>query len=296
MESKTKHRILGAVVMAGLAVLMYPLIQGNDNLPNEQALVKAPAFPDQAVQVSADAPDEAISNTTPKPNVASTDMLIEDKVDQSESDNPQSDPNVANVSAQTLAPAPEAPAAVEAQAKPEPEAAAQPEVSQAASEEPVSEKAVTTESNAQAAANNAADAPAADKPEPKKAAAPVSKKSVKTAAKTAGKVKVYSHIASKPGFTAEPLNSNGLMELKRAAWVIQLGSFKQKANALRLVNKLRANGYRAFIQNVSASSGENTRVFVGPEHHQSSARLVASELEKEMKLHGIVISYQPFSL
>ena len=50
------------------------------------------------------------------------------------------------------------------------------------------------------------------------------------------------------------------------------------------------------IQRVDLSSGENTRVFVGPEHQQASARLVATSLEKDMRLHGIVISYQPFSL
>jgi len=94
----------------------------------------------------------------------------------------------------------------------------------------------------------------------------------------------------------QPLDNNGLLQLKKSAWVIQLGSFKEKSNALRMVNKLRASGYRAFIQHVSGNGGQNTRVFVGPEQQQASARIVASELESNLKLHGIVISYKPFSL
>jgi DedD protein len=120
-------------------------------------------------------------------------------------------------------------------------------------------------------------------------------KSVKPAKPT-----IYSKISTGTkaslAYKQAPIDNNGLLQLKKSAWVIQMGSFKQKSNALKLVNKLRAKGYRAFIQNVNMASGENTRVFVGPEHQQASARIVATELANDMKLHGIVISYKPFTL
>ncbi|TAK79323.1 MAG: hypothetical protein EPO11_00170 [Gammaproteobacteria bacterium] len=93
-----------------------------------------------------------------------------------------------------------------------------------------------------------------------------------------------------------PISNNGLASLKNPAWVIQIGSFKNKTNALRLVNQLRASGYRAFIQQVSTSLGNNTRVFVGPEAKFASAHALANQLESTMRIHGIIISYKPLTL
>lgn len=93
-----------------------------------------------------------------------------------------------------------------------------------------------------------------------------------------------------------PLDKNGLFNLKSPVWVIQLGSFKNKTNALKLVNQLRASGYRAFIQEVNTSMGDSTRVFVGPENKQAFARDIANQLENSLHMHGIIISYKPLAL
>jgi cell division septation protein DedD len=93
----------------------------------------------------------------------------------------------------------------------------------------------------------------------------------------------------------EMANDESLTKLNSSVWVIQLGSFKNKTNALRLVNKLRANGYKAFIQQVSAVSG-GTRVFVGPEHKKTLAHALASRLQNEMHIKGVVVSYKPLTL
>lgn len=99
--------------------------------------------------------------------------------------------------------------------------------------------------------------------------------------------------------TATPKNTTiddeALLKLKGTVWVVQIGSFKNKANALRLVNQLRSNGYRAFIQS-AANSSDTTRVFVGPEHTKPIARDLANRLQNEMKIHGIVVSYKPLTL
>ena len=82
------------------------------------------------------------------------------------------------------------------------------------------------------------------------------------------------------------------MQMKKSAWAIQIGSFKSKANALRLVNRLRSGGYHAFIKEASTS----VRVYVGPENKRAIASMLADRIEYEMKLHGVVVSYQPLTL
>lgn len=91
-------------------------------------------------------------------------------------------------------------------------------------------------------------------------------------------------------------NENTGLKLHQVAWVIQIGSFKHKPNALQLVNHLRAHGYHAFIQQISTSLGNSTRVFVGPEEQHAKARKLAVRLKKELQIDGIVISYKPLSL
>ena len=90
--------------------------------------------------------------------------------------------------------------------------------------------------------------------------------------------------------------SDGLIKLNEPGWVIQVASFKNKVAAIRLVNHLRANGYHAFMQRMNTIFGESTTVFVGPEYKQAYARSLASRLESDMHIRGIVISYKPLTL
>jgi len=88
----------------------------------------------------------------------------------------------------------------------------------------------------------------------------------------------------------------GLLKLKGPVWVIQLGSFKDKTNALQMVNQLRANGYQAFLQEVSTALEVSTRVYVGPEQKHVNALALANRLQNEMNIKGIIISYKPLTL
>lgn len=88
----------------------------------------------------------------------------------------------------------------------------------------------------------------------------------------------------------------GLLKLKSSVWVVQIGSFKDKANALRVVNQLRARGYKAFIQQINTAMNDTTRVFIGPLHKRSNAYALVERLQNEMHIKGIVISYKPLTL
>lgn len=311
MESKTKHRILGVVVLAGLVILAYPFIQRENTASNEQsaqAMVKAPAFPDQAVQVA------ATEDETQNPVAAAAAQAPTPAPDTVANAINTSTPETNTTTAQPIQPAapatprPDVAAPVTVTAPESTAPSAAPAVDQTApapdQKQPTAKTLQNTSDNSSVQVNPAK--PAADL---KTALNEVNEQSTLTQTTQHKKMahakshKAQPVIMSKLPRTAgnhagkvKSLDNNGLLKLKQSAWVIQLGSFKQKSNALKLVNKLRAKGYRAFIQNINVASGESTRVFVGPEQHQASAQVVASELQNNLKLRGIIISYKPFTL
>jgi len=299
MDSKVKHRILGVIVLAGIAIIAYPFLQKTSGIPDEKSLSEAPPFPDQAIQVSlTDSEESATKNNTDAKSNTGT----------SSSDEEQPDGAInldSSVVIDIEAPPLINPAELKDSAKnlkPDEETTQ----NQAANND--DEKQVKPDENSKESTDGAAAGDTDDdgvtetrfsqkkKPAAKTAAKPLKQQSSN---QKSSKPVIYSRLGNKEAISSyqnRPLDENGLIKMKNAAWVIQLGSFKEKANALRLVNKLRSRGYRAFIQGYSAASGEHTRVFVGPEPKQKNARLVASEIQKEMKMQGIVISYKPFTL
>lgn len=120
---------------------------------------------------------------------------------------------------------------------------------------------------------------------PEKALSPHETKSIKRAVliQTQKKSSHKNHLAN-------PLTYN------KAAWVVQMGSFKDKNNARRLTDRLRAAGFAAFTREVEAKKGTQMRVYVGPEFKQFAAVKLSSKIEHEMNLHGIVIPYNPLRL
>lgn len=302
MDSKMKHRILAIVVIAGVAVLAYPFLIGGNSNPTEQVALNPPPFPDQAIQVSAN--DEvatpnagpAQQNADDNAQIPVADNNIADQaIDDPSLTGPADDLNIAtsdtNTTTATVVPNNETitestntsaaennnTSTVIIPATPTPNV--EPKVTQQPTAEPAATQQPTT-----TRVQHVNNEPVASKKH----------KSHKQAVAEAVQSKLSkSAIAA---YKRTPIDNNGLLKLKKAAWVIQLGSFKNKAHALRLVNKLRAEGYRAFIQHVNVASGENTRVFVGPEHQEKAARQLAGEIQTSMKLRGIVISYKPFNL
>ena len=75
-----------------------------------------------------------------------------------------------------------------------------------------------------------------------------------------------------------------------SAWVVQVGSFRKKENAIVLRDRLRAAGYPAFTE-----QGRGTdpiyRVKVGPEKQRGRAEAMLAKLKSDQKLKGIVITH-----
>lgn len=319
MDSKTKHRILGVLVLVGIGVLVYPLLQSGNDIPSEQVLVKAPPFPDQASPLNQGPtptvmpqPDNAPAAAAPVAPVAapaampdssaSSENVTPDDTMRQQPDDvipPSTSSTVVNVKAPDIASPSQTP---EQPANKTPEkptsndgAASQPAPGPSSSNDV---KQASPSASLESATDNTleADVPAAEKPMKVSHQAARHVKA-KTLASAKAKLTKKTFASSVKAYTMPKQDdSNGLLKLNQVAWVIQVGSFKQKTAAMHLVNQLRENGYRAFIQQLPSSDGNSTQVFVGPENRQHLARALATQLQDDLKVKGIVISYQPFSL
>lgn len=112
---------------------------------------------------------------------------------------------------------------------------------------------------------------------------PIEKRPNKVA--LSAQIKSHTHSAKK-----------GITTLNQPAWAVQMGSFRDKDNARRMVNTLRSAGYKAFTRSVATQNGTQIRVYVGPEFRHLAAIKLSSELQHNMKLHGIVVLYRPLVL
>jgi DedD protein len=286
MENKTKHRILGVMVILGLIVILMPLFDSSSSDPkSEVALVSSPPFPDQAVTLdnsdiqqpiqtqqvasqnaATQAPD---MSGAPHPDDATLPLAAADVSSNKVLDG-------ADIAANPMAIPPRLPAETTSSLNAEPSSAeevgpSQPLANTDSNDQGQTQPGVTEKSKVKSTAVKAADIKKSQRIEKdNKASLAAIKKSVAVV--------------------------DQLSKLKQAAWVIQVGSYKNKANALRLVNQLRSNGYTAFIQDVSSEEGRHTRVYVGPESKRKAALSLVDQINKEMNLQGIVISYQPLAI
>ncbi len=69
-----------------------------------------------------------------------------------------------------------------------------------------------------------------------------------------------------------------------SAWVIQLGSFANEQNALKLRDQLRDKGYTTFVEAVDARGAKVFRVRIGPELERAQAEAIRDKLEQELKI------------
>lgn len=74
-------------------------------------------------------------------------------------------------------------------------------------------------------------------------------------------------------------------------WVVQIGSFSDKTNALKLRDKVRGQGFRAFVEAVTRADGRVFRVRVGPEAERSKAEALQTQLASKAKVKGIVVTH-----
>jgi len=75
------------------------------------------------------------------------------------------------------------------------------------------------------------------------------------------------------------------------AWVVQVGSFSQRSNALKLKDKMLKKGFRAFVERITTHDKASYRVRVGPELRRDDALKVQQQIEQKMKIKGLVVAH-----
>jgi DedD protein len=75
------------------------------------------------------------------------------------------------------------------------------------------------------------------------------------------------------------------------AWVVQVGSFNSVANAEALEARLKADGYKAFVEPLRDGAGTSYRVRIGPELSRSKADELREKLGKQIETRAIVMRY-----
>jgi len=95
--------------------------------------------------------------------------------------------------------------------------------------------------------------------------------------------------AAPPKAKARKPRSRAPAEL--VGWAVQLGSFSNDRNAKALRDRLRKQGYRAFVESARGAKGVVTRVYVGPELVRKRALAAAKKLQASTRLKGMVVRY-----
>ena len=76
------------------------------------------------------------------------------------------------------------------------------------------------------------------------------------------------------------------------AWAVQVGSFSNKGNALRLRDRLRTKGFDVFVEEVKSDGDSIYRVRIGPEASREQAESVKKRVAaKEPALPALIMSY-----
>lgn len=73
------------------------------------------------------------------------------------------------------------------------------------------------------------------------------------------------------------------------SWSVQLASLSNRARAEELQRSLRSQGYNAYIRTVDGMN----RVFVGPVVERAEADRLRDQLNRQQKLNGFVVRFQP---
>lgn len=257
MEKKTTQRIIGILVAVSMVIILLPLLFEKNEAATQTSSVKAPPFPDQVTEPAKVAQAAPSTSFDISPEMADK---INHNATQFAANTPKPQPDVKPVEA------------VVAKGQPVPVAA------------PVVKELPPTDS-------------AAPKYSVITDTASAVKAKMQTKVVTAKKSSIRNSNKHVKSVMASKSDKQSLEKLKKSAWVVQLGSFKNKANARRLADRLRTAGYRAFMRDMKSAKGNaSTRVYIGPEFKQASAMKISSKLEQQMKLRGMVLTYKPLEL
>lgn len=77
------------------------------------------------------------------------------------------------------------------------------------------------------------------------------------------------------------------------AWVLQVASFKEEARARDIVDKLLADGYKAFIRSATTADGVAHRVYVGPKLDRQKLQKEKAMIESKYRVKALELKFEP---
>ncbi len=125
-------------------------------------------------------------------------------------------------------------------------------------------------------------------PEKNQKAGADAKSSEKTTSSPASKPVAKPPVAEKK--PAKPAKST--VAEKTRSWVVQMGSFSERANAMVLRDRIRTKKYPAYVEAVATEKGTIYRVRVGPERTRAKAEALQAKLRKVFNLNGMVFPHK----
>lgn len=327
MEKKTTQRIIGVLVIAALIIVLLPLLFDGNTATSQTTAVKAPPFPDQHADA---ATTESAVPATSEQNAQSSFTISNNMSENMNSAQPS--PATMTTTITEAKPQPVAPEPVTTPAPAAPAPITQPPVATSSTEAttqpaPSGSPAVVIKDHMDPADMNAAataaptnppivtappvkapvavvqptatPTPSMQKPE----AAPEAVKPVVTEVKPVvaevSKPKMVASAAEKHVKSVKKMKTvkhvhthKELVQLKNPAWAVQMGSFRVKSNAVRLTNRLRSLGFKAFTR----EHGDSLRVYVGPEFQQASAASLIDKIQHDINMRGIMVPYRPLEI
>jgi len=75
------------------------------------------------------------------------------------------------------------------------------------------------------------------------------------------------------------------------AYTLQLGSFSQQENALKLTKKLQAKKFKAYIEKIVLPNGTSYRVRIGPFLKYEQISLTQRKIKRQFKIDGKIVNY-----
>ncbi|WP_154223121.1 SPOR domain-containing protein [Marinicella rhabdoformis] len=87
---------------------------------------------------------------------------------------------------------------------------------------------------------------------------------------------------------------DALAQTGQLGWVVQLGSFSAKDNAIELRNKVKAAGFSGFVDRIKNSKGENRfRLRVGPLMEKADAQKAQADISNRLRITGLIKTHEP---
>ncbi len=92
-----------------------------------------------------------------------------------------------------------------------------------------------------------------------------------------------------PAVPEMPLNAQGLPD----AWIIQVASLSNQEAALRLRDRLQAEGHKAFVREGKTDRGTFHRVFIGPKVDRAEALAIKARVDAQFNVNAQVRRFEP---